>query len=412
MDSLLAVRDAQGKILQVFSPKPLVEIDLEQAFHRILAQPVRASQDLPAFANSSMDGFAVRSQDVTAASPDQPVWLEIIQDIPAGSVPRIANGPQQASRIMTGAPLPDGADAVIPVEEAALHPSGSRVAFHRPVSPGQYIRPIGQDIRRGEQVLPAGKELTPQDIGLIASLGLAKITVFSTPRVAIFSSGDELIQPGQPISPGKIYDANHYVLSGLLRDAGAEVIDLGTARDSLQDITAHLDEAVRSGADLILSSAGVSVGDYDFVRQVINRNGHLDFWRVNMRPGKPVAFGDYRGIPFLGLPGNPVSAFVGCQVFTLPVVRKLRGADPFQREERQATLLEPVESDGRESYLRVHAGYLAGQLSVRLTGHQGSGNLYALSQANALLILPSGVKSLPAGSTASIWLLGNLADEI
>jgi molybdopterin molybdotransferase len=247
---------------------------------------------------------------------------------------------------------------------------------------------------------------------LIASLGISIVKVFAMPRIAIFSSGNELVQPGQPISPGMIFNANQFMLSAMIAEAGGNVIELGTAHDTLEDIENHLSEAVNQRADLIISSAGVSVGEYDYVRQAITNNGSLDFWRVDMRPGKPVAFGSYRGIPFLGLPGNPVSAFVGCVVFALPILRKLRGSNPFQNIKLQAELLEQVESDGRESYLRCLAGYHLGKLSVRLTGHQGSANLFALSQANALLILPSGVKSLPAGTMASVWLLGNIANEI
>ncbi len=385
---------------------------VHQAIGRVLAQPIQSSQDLPPFDNSSMDGYAVRSQDIAKASPENPVILHVIQNIPAGTVPQLNNGEKQASRIMTGAAIPTGVDAVVPIEDTQTQGDGDQVMINLPASAGQYIRPRGQDIHSGISVLPAGKELTSRDLGLIASLGYATVKVFSVPRVAIFSSGDELIEPGRPLGPGQIYNANQAMLTAMLEEAGADVIQLGTARDTLENIEEHLSAAVSSQAQLILSSAGVSVGEFDYVRQAITNNGTLDFWRVNMRPGKPVAFGSYRGIPFLGLPGNPVSAFVGCMVFAQPILTKLRGGDPFRRSYLQARLLEAVESDGRESYLRCLAGYHQGDLAVRLTGHQGSANLFALSQANALLILPSGVKSLPAGTVASIWLLGNIANEI
>ena len=280
--------------------------------------------------------------------------------------------------------------------------------FQKHAGIGVYIRPIGQDLRQGALILAAGKQLTPQDIGLLASFGYANVNVILKPRVAIFSSGDELAQPGQALGPGKIYDSNAFMLTGLLIQTGAQVLNLGTAHDDPNDIYKHLSGSLEHEPDFILSSAGVSVGTYDYVRKIISENGQIDFWRVNMRPGKPVAFGNFKGIPFIGLPGNPVSAFVGCLVFVLPVIRKLGGLDPYSARKVTAQLEEAVESDGRESYLRCHITKTPGGYSAKLTGHQGSANLFALTQANALLILPSGVKSLPAGSQVKVWALTEL----
>ncbi len=215
MSQLLSVREAQERIVQVFTPKSMVEVDLVHAYHRVLAQPIQATQDLPPFANSSMDGFAVRGEDLQHASKGHPVVLRVIQDIPAGTVPTMVNGSKEASRIMTGAVLPEGANSVVPKEETTLQEDGRLVVISRPISTGQFIRPRGEDIKSGATVLMPGKELTSQDIGLIASLGYARVKVFAAPRVAIFSSGDELIEPGQPASPGKIYNANQFILSGL-----------------------------------------------------------------------------------------------------------------------------------------------------------------------------------------------------
>jgi molybdopterin molybdotransferase len=223
--------------------------------------------------------------------------------------------------------------------------------------------------------------------------------------VALFSSGDELLPPEAPLEEGKIRDSNSYTLAALLEGAGAEVIGLGVARDNRDSVKAVLEKAVKSQVDLILSSAGVSVGAFDFVKQVIESNGSMDFWRVNMRPGKPVAFGDYKNIPIIGLPGNPVSAFVGFEVFVRPALGKLSGVVGGSRRAVRVRCTEQIDSDGRESYLRAQVQEENGSLVARLTGHQGSGNLHSLVQANALLIIPAGVKCVPAGQDVDAWLI-------
>jgi molybdopterin molybdotransferase len=378
---------------------------------RILAEDLSAPGDLPPFDNSSMDGFAVRAEDTRGATKDHPARLVIVDDIPAGSTARVAIQAGQAARIMTGAPLPAGADAVVPVEETSFAPlqaegmgiGGQTVEIYREGGPGANIRSRGSDVQQGQPLLKQGRRLQPQDIGLLASIGRPDAKVYRNPRVAIFSSGDELVRPGEALGPGQIYDSNQFVLAALLEREGAQPVNLRTAPDDPAQIRARLDRAVEESADLIVTSAGVSVGAYDFVRQVIEEHGGLDFWRVNMRPGKPLAFGTYRGIPLIGLPGNPVSAFVGCLVFVVPAVYRLSGranpAPPLVR----VTLEESIDSDGRESYLRAVVTRRGGRLSARLTGHQGSGNIFSLVQANALLIVPSGVKSLPIDSEVDAW---------
>lgn len=409
MSELLSVRTAQQCILDAFPAPRVVEKSLRDLYHQVLASAIFAPIDLPPFANSSMDGFAVHSSDVAGASDASPVELPVTQDIPAGISPHaLSRG--GAARIMTGAPLPPGADTVIPIEQTDAYPAKQAaplrsVKIFAPARPGEYVRPQGQDIQKGSPVFPAGHALSPQDVGLLASLGYTKAAIFARPKIAIFSSGDELSQPGNPLTPGKIYDANQFTLTGLLEDAGAQVISLGTLPDDPGAIAAVLSEAAKERPDLLLSSAGVSVGAHDYIKHVIESQGTLTFWRVDMRPGKPLAFGAFQDIPFIGLPGNPVSAFVGCLVFVLPVVRKFRGLDPLSRHTVQAVLSEEVTSDGRESYLRAYLTDTGQGFIVSLKGHQGSGNLYALSQANALLILSSGVKSLPAGETAQVWQL-------
>ncbi|NMB88970.1 MAG: molybdopterin molybdotransferase MoeA [Chloroflexi bacterium] len=408
---MLAVSEAQKQILSALQPVQTTTIPLEQAAGRILCADVSVHEDLPAFASSSMDGFAVRATDVASAGPDQGVPLQVAGDIPAGSQPTFRVGAGQAARIMTGAPMPAGADAVIPIEDTdqSIHAGVSdlpgQVIVFRRVRPGEYVRPAGQDLRRGTTVLPAGRQIKPQDLGLLSILGLTAVPVYELPRVALMSSGNELATPGEMLKPGQIRDANTYSLGALIQNSGARLIHLGIARDDPRQIQDLLDSAVSQGADLIITSAGVSVGAYDYVRQIIEKDGRLTFWRVNMRPGKPLAFGAYRQVTLIGLPGNPVSAFIGYLVFGQPAVRRLAGLPPAGRRRAQAILAHDVESDGRESYLRAEITSQDGRLTARLTGHQGSGNLYSLVQANALLIVPSGVKSLPAGTQVDIWPL-------
>ncbi|HEX2994323.1 MAG TPA: molybdopterin molybdotransferase MoeA, partial [Anaerolineales bacterium] len=250
-----------------------------------------------------------------------------------------------------------------------------------------------------------GRILKPQDLGILAMLGFANVRVYRRPRIALFSSGDELLEADAPLEAGKIRDSNSYTLAALAEEAGAEVIRLGVAKDSYDSVKAVLDKAITLGVDLILSSAGVSVGAFDFVKQVIESNGKMDFWRVNMRPGKPVAFGEYGGIPFIGLPGNPVSAFVGFEVFVRGVLQRLSGSSSGGRPTVRVRCAEQIDSDGRESYLRAQVLEKNGSFVAHLTGHQGSGNLHSLVQANALLIIPAGVKCVPAGEDLQAWLI-------
>lgn len=401
---LLSVDEALERILQHFSPVEIEEIPLENADGRVLGEEIRAPLNLPPFDNSSMDGFAIRAADVAAASPETPVTLQVIADIPAGSAPVVTVQPGQAARIMTGAPMPTGADTVVPVEDTdqGRKPRGNdplppQVQVFRAVERGAYVRPAGEDVHTGEVVLTP-RRLRPQDVGFLAMLGMAHIPVRRKPRIALISSGDELLPPGAPIAPGKIYDANTYSLQALLRRFGAEPLWMGRIPDKLEAAQDALQRAVDSGADLLVSSAGVSMGAYDFLRVAIEEQGALNFWRVNMRPGKPLTFGTYRGVPFLGLPGNPVSAFVSANVFLRMVVRRMLGLSP-RLSTRRVTLGEPVRSDGRQSFLRAVLREEGNRQIAYLAGHQGSGNLYGMTQAQVLLIVPAGVTSLPAGAS-------------
>jgi molybdopterin molybdotransferase len=260
-------------------------------------------------------------------------------------------------------------------------------------------------VRTGQAVLQAGHKLRAQDLGLLAMLGIAEVPVYKKPYVALLSSGDELVPVDAPLRPGKIRDSNTYTLSALLEGTGAKVLNLGIAADRREAVEELFEKAAARKVDLILSSAGVSVGAFDYIKDVVEAQGELDFWRVNMRPGKPLAFGSFKGIPFIGLPGNPVSAFVGFEVFVRPALERLGGLAATGRPRVRVRLVENINSDGRESYLRAETREENGILCARLAGHQGSGNLLSIVQANALLIIPAGVKSLAAGTEVDAWLL-------
>ena len=409
--SLLSVNEARERILSHFQPVTTETLPLAGCSNRVLAQEIAATSDLPPFNNSSMDGFAVRAADVIDAAAGSPRNLRVVADIPAGSHPTISLAPDEAARIMTGASIPDGADAVIPVEDTnfdnrdAGTSAPNEVQIFKTAKSGANIRPRGMDLRAGEVVLNKGRILKPQDLGLLAMLGFANVLVYRKPRIALFSSGDELLPVDAPLEEGKIRDSNSYALAALIEEAGAEVIRLGVAKDDPDSVKALLEKAVELNVDLILSSAGVSVGAFDFVKQVIESNGKMDFWRVNMRPGKPLAFGEYKQVSFIGLPGNPVSSFVGFEVFVWPTLQRLRGSLNGGRPTVRVRCEEQIDSDGRESYLRAQVHEEEGNFIARLTGHQGSGNLHSLVQANALLIIPAGVKCVPAGQEVNAWLI-------
>lgn len=411
MSALLSVSEAKHKLLLVFRALDSETVPISRAVGRVLSESIQALFDIPPFDNSSMDGFAVRAADVSAARPDHAVELAVVADIPAGQSIEVTVGVGQAARIMTGAVLPFGANAVVPVEETdfnARQPgiaAPKKVRILRSVKPGENVRPKGQDVRDREIVMQAGSPLRPQDIGFLAMLGMARVPVHRLPNVVVFATGDELMPVGADLGPGKIYDSNTYTLISQVEKYGAHAVNLGIVADNLDAVRTCLDQAKSQNVDLIVSSAGVSVGAFDFVRHVVEQGGRLDFWRVNMRPGKPLAFGEYKDIPFIGLPGNPVSAFVGFEVFVRPAILKMSGVVAEERLLQKVKLLDEIESDGRESYLRAVVSHQDGAWAARLTGHQGSGNLRSLVQANALLLVPSGVKSLPVGAEVEAWMI-------
>ncbi len=408
----LTVDDALARILSQVQVLGSERVPLLDGLNRILAGAIVAGDNLPPFANSSMDGYAVRAEDVQGASRSQPARLHVAEDIAAGSVSAktLVNG--TAARIMTGAPLPAGADAVVPVEDTD-EPWRDRdralpewIEVYRQVGAGDYVRFAGEDIRAGTEVLAAGHLLRAQEIGVLASLGVAEVEVVRRPRVGVLSTGDELIAVAEPLRPGKIRNSNGYAQRAQAQQLGAEVVDLGIARDTQQDVRERLAAGLRAGVDLFISSAGVSVGAYDVVKAVLEQHGEVGFWRVRMRPGKPLAFGKYEGVPYLGLPGNPVSAMVSFERFARPAILRMAGHTRLARPQVSAIVTEPIASDGRESYLRAVVSRDGdGRYWATPTGSQGSHMMTSLVRANALLIVPENVREVAAGDTLVALML-------
>jgi molybdopterin molybdotransferase len=390
----------------VLSSVPVLEeetVPLLEALGRVLARPVVARDSLPPFANSSMDGYAVRSADIEGATSERPIALTVVADIAAGTPIDGQVGPGEAARIMTGAPLPAGADAVVPVEDTnepwreRERPLPQQVDIRRAVAAGDYVRWPGEDIERGQQVLDTGHAIRPQEIGVLASLGIADIAVVRRPRVGVLATGDELVDIHLPLTPGKIRNSNGYSQAAQVQALGAIPIMLGVAADLEEDVRERLATGLAAGVDLFVSSAGVSVGAYDVVKAVLEKEGNVGFWRVRMRPGKPLAFGIYGGRPYLGLPGNPVSAMVSFERFARPAILKMAGHLQLERPRVVATLLEDIHSDGRESYIRAVVERAGKAYQARTTGGQGSHMMTSMVKANALLVVPEGVKYVPAG---------------
>jgi molybdopterin molybdotransferase len=408
---LLTVSEARSILLKNFHILDGEIIQIDRGLDRILMNPIFANLSMPPFDNSSMDGFALRSINTRNATLDKPIILEVVADIPAGVYPDVTIRDGQCARIVTGAMIPDGADAVIPVEKtnhAEFVPGAGLetiVKVFSTVNLADNIRPLGQDFIKGDMLIGAKKRLRPQDIGVIAMQGIDKILVYRKPRVGLVSSGDELLEPGELWLPGKIYNSNTFTLNALLNKNGCECINLGSTTDSKESIRRVFDRAVDAKVDIILTSAGVSMGAFDFVRTVIEQDGNLTFWKVNMRPGKPLVFGSYKGIPLIGLPGNPVSAYIGFVVFVRIVINKISGRKNSVPNYVSTSLLHEIESDGRESYLRAIVTEDNGVFRAKTVDHQGSGNLMSLVTANALIIIPAGVKYLPSGADVQAWFL-------
>lgn len=401
---MLTVEEAQTRVLAQFHALPAEEIPLPQALGRVLAEDAYAREPLPAFANSAMDGYALRSVDTTAASPEHPVALTLAGEIPAGRVYAGTVAPGQVVRILTGAPVPDGADAVI--QQELVEVTGDQVRLQAPVLAGNNVRAAGEDVQPGTLLVPRGTELGPAELGLLAALGVHPLRMTQRPRVAILGTGDELVALGQAPRAGQIRDSNTVYLAAAVARAGAEPLALGLARDRAEELRAKLGEA--QGADLILTSGGVSVGDYDLVKQILAEQGDIDFWRVRMRPGKPLAFGLLGKTPLLGLPGNPVSAAVTFELFGRPAIRTMLGAAQVERPRVQARLAgRPIERADRRQYVRATLSAPEGELIAQPTGDQGSHIITSLRGASCYLIVEVGEGVIQPGDLLPAMVLND-----
>lgn len=410
---MISVEQARATILAHFHPLEPERVPILQALGRVLTEDVVSDLEVPPFANSAMDGYAVRAEDIRGASRQNPITLRVIADQAAGYEPTATVIPGTAIRIMTGAVLPPGADTVVRFEETsesvgqkATGKDRDRVEILREAAHGDNVRAAGEDIRKGQTVLRKGAVVRSPEVGLLASLGHSEILVHRRPRVAILATGDELVGIDEPVTPGKIRNSNEFANAAAVVQAGGVPIQLGIARDNIDDLTRKLRAGLDAHVDLLLTSAGVSVGDYDIVKDVFNREGEMHFWQVAMKPGKPLAFGVIAGVPILGLPGNPVSANMSFEVFARPSILTMLGKTRFERPSVEAVLQERVEnSAGRRNYIRVTVDKTPVGYVARTTGEQGSGVLMSLVKANGLLVLPETGPALEPGARVRVYML-------
>jgi len=400
---MISVEEALQTILAGCRPMGLENVNILEARGRVIGEDVFAPRDIPSAANSAMDGYAVRSADTKGVSALKPVELKVIETIAAGSAPRKTLQEGQAARIMTGAVLPKGADAVVRREDTEER--GKTVRIKVAALKGLDIRFSGEDVQKGERVITAGSVLRPGHIGMLAALGKSFVSVHQKPRVAILSTGDELVDIEVDPPPGKIVNSNSYSLAAQILECGGVPIMMGIGRDKKAELVEKFQIARR--ADVILSSGGVSVGDYDFVKDVMGDIGNaMHFWQVAMRPGKPLAFGSIDGIPLFGLPGNPVSVMVSFEQFVRPYLLKMQGHVRIFRDTLTAQSAQDIKkSIGTKNFIRAVVQKEKGRYLARVTGEQGSGILKSMVVANAFIVLPEKVSFVKKGDQVVLQLL-------
>jgi len=399
-EGLVPVEEARERILSQIKPLQPLELPLQEAEGCVLADDVVAPGDIPDFASSAMDGFAVRSSDVAGATPSSPVELRIVGRALIGRRPESTVGGGESLRIATGAPVPAGADAVVPIENCEVVADTVRILG--PWPEGKHVRPAGEDVRGGEVILKAGRRIGAPELGLLATAGFSHPLVHPRPRVVVLSTGDELIPPGQTPEFGQVRDSNGYLLFGALREAGAVPVMAGIVRDEVEDLRevvfSHLVQA-----DAFVSSGGVSVGERDVVKAAFFRRGEMDFYKVAMQPGMPQGFGHVEGKPFFGLPGNPVSVFVSFEVFIRPVLRKMMGRRQLFRPEVTARLDADVSGPiGKTQFARVRVRRTEEGWIATPTGARGSNLIATVTRANGLAIVPPGVETAAAGTEVDV----------
>lgn len=400
---MLTVAQARERILARIKLLPAEDVALGAARDRVLAETVRAAGDVPPFHNSAMDGYAVRAADVAEARETQPVRLPLTGEVRAGFGPSHALRPGTAIRIMTGAPLPEGADAIVRIEDTSEQDGA--VLIRVGVAAGTSLRPAGSDLRAGDVVAASGRVVTPGVLGVCAAAGRTHLRCVRRPVVMVLTTGDELREVGEPLGPGQIVNTNRYTLAAAVEEAGARVVDAGVARDEPQQIRAAFQQAV--ACDLVISSGGVSMGAYDLVRGQLETEGKIDFWQVALRPGKPLAFGAVHGVPLIGLPGNPVSSLVAFELFARPALLVMQGRGDRERSRHRAVVDETLQSPPHlEQYFRGIAHRASDGLHVRLTGDQGSHVLRSMADANCLIVMPLGKATVADGEAIDILELG------
>jgi molybdopterin molybdotransferase len=406
---MISVEDALNQILEVIVPLGREKVSILDSIGRVIGEDIYANRNIPPKDNSAMDGYAVRWEDTRGTSISRPVILKVIEDIPAGTIPRknIASG--ESSRIMTGAPIPDGANAIVRVEDTEK--DGQRVKVFVKAKEGQDIRHAGEDVTEGELVISQGDVIRPAEIGMLAALGRSFVSVYQRPLIAVVATGDELVDIDENPTSWQIISSNSYSIAAQIIDCGAISLQIGIAKDNRDDLVSKFTAALR--ADIIVSSGGVSVGDYDLVKDVMNEVGNeMKFWQVAMRPGKPLAFGSMGGIPVFGLPGNPVSSMVSFEQFVRPSILKMMGHKNLFRRIVKATLKDDItKKKGTRHFIRALVNYENGRYFTTTTGEQGSGILKSMVMANGLIILPEYATSVKRGEEVSIQLIDRSCEQ-
>ncbi len=408
---MLSVEEAREKILSVFNKLEEISVNLENSLGYVISKDVVSKINVPPWDNSAMDGYAVLQKDVKKASNDNIVYLNVIEEIAAGNMPKKSISLGQASRIMTGAPVPDGADAVVPFEDTDENQSKSKekIGIKIDVVDFENIRKCGEDISEGDKVITKGTEITPAVVGVLASIGYDQIQVYRKPKVGILSTGNELIEPGEKLEKGKIYNSNSSTIASLTKQYGGEIKSQTHSEDTIEDLEKKLYNF--HDVDLIVTSAGVSKGDYDVVKDVLSKNGDMNFWSVNMRPAKPLAFGQIvingREIPLIGLPGNPVSAMIAFEKFGRYAIDKMSGKKIKHRPIIRATLTEDIHNyDGRRLYARVKVSREDSKIIATPLKNQSSGVLTSMFLSNGLAICPSGTDILKKDQKIDVEMFG------
>jgi molybdopterin molybdotransferase len=400
---MISFEEALNNILSHIRPLGLEKVPLLESLGRVIGEDAFAGRDIPPLDNSAMDGYALRFGDIRKASKNSPIRLEVTGDLPAGYISKKTVGRMQAIRIMTGAPVPKGADSVIPVEDTKKE--DGFVLIYKAIPPGENIRKAGEDVRKGDCIISTGDVIRPAEIGMLASIGRSSVSVYQKPLVAILCTGDELVDVDEYMEEGKIISSNSYTLAAQVKECGGVALQLGIAKDRKEEIKEKLRQGIR--ADVLVSSAGVSVGDYDFVKDVLGELGmEMAFWQVAMKPGKPLAFGTIQGKPVFGLPGNPVSSMVSFEQFVRPSLLKMMGYDHIFRPVVEAILQEEIQKKpGRRHFIRAFVSFREGAYFARTTGDQGSGILRSMVKANGLIIIPEGQEIARAGEKVKVQLL-------